>query len=118
MWNNSALIDAISEISEEDEHEDHETSPHPHNGKKVSFNEVVKRQVFKQGASILGQKNKSMKKAEQKARKEAKRTRSLGSIEGMRRASEGDAALLEADGFKISSSFESCLKTDKKVTHQ
>merc|ERR1712029_132101 len=40
---------------------------------------------------------------------------SLGSIEGMRRASEGDAAFLEADGFKISSSFESCLKTDKKL---
>jgi len=113
IWNNSALIEAISEISEEDEETSHATS-HSHS-KKVSFNEVVKRQVFKSGASILGQKNKGVKKAEQKARKEAKRTRSLGSIEGMRRASEGDAAFLEADGFKISSSFESCLKTDKKL---
>merc|ERR1719367_1797857 len=52
-----------------------------------------------------------MKKAEQKARREAKRTRSMGSIDGWaaRRASEGDAALLTADGFKISSSFESNL---------
>merc|ERR1719245_2963564 len=54
---------------------------------------------------------KNMKKAEQKARREAKRTRSMGSIDGWaaRRASEGDAALLTADGFKISSSFESNL---------
>merc|ERR1711974_70898 len=74
-------------------------------------NAVVKRQVFRQNASILGQKTKNMGKAEQKARREAKRTRSMGSIDGWeaRRASEGDAALLTADGFKISSSFESNL---------
>ena len=118
MWNNSEVIDSISEVSEEEEggpSSKGHTATAEVGGKKVSFNEVVKRQVFKANASILAQKNKSMKKAEQKARKEAKRTRSMGSIEGMRRASEGDAATLSADGFKISSSFETSLKAEVKV---
>ena len=118
MWNNSEVIDSISEVSEEEEggpSSKGQTATAEVGGKKVSFNEVVKRQVFKANASILAQKNKSMKKAEQKARKEAKRTRSMGSIEGMRRASEGDAATLSADGFKISSSFETSLKAEVKV---
>ena len=38
--------------------------------KTVRFDAVVKRQVFRQNASILGQKTKNMKKAEQKARRE------------------------------------------------
>ena len=117
MWNNSEVIDSISEVSEEEEGGSSKGQTAAEvGGKKVSFNEVVKRQVFKASASILAQKNKSMKKAEQKARKEAKRTRSMGSIEGMRRASEGDAATLSADGFKISSSFETSLKAEVKVS--
>merc|ERR1712020_201533 len=48
--------------------------------KSVRFNEVVQRQVYRQNSSILGQKMKNMKKAEQKRRK----------AEQKRRASEGD----------------------------
>merc|ERR1711988_144973 len=48
--------------------------------KSVRFNEVVQRQVYRQNSSILGQKIKNMKKAEQKRRK----------AEQKRRASEGD----------------------------
>jgi len=46
--------------------------------KSVRFNEVVQRQVYRSNSSILGQKLKNLKKAEQKRRKAA------------RRASEGD----------------------------
>ena len=46
--------------------------------KSVRFNEVVLRQVYRSNSSILGQKHKNQKKAEQKRRKAA------------RRASEGD----------------------------
>ena len=49
--------------------------------KSVRFNEVVQRQVYRQNSSILGQKMKNMKKAEQKRRK----------AEQKRRASEGDS---------------------------
>merc|ERR1711963_205083 len=92
-WNNSGVIDAISEsISEEDEEkrsQDGSASSGSTTTKTVRFDAVVKRQVFRQNASILGQKTKNMKKAEQKARREAKRTRSMGSIDGWaaRRAS-------------------------------
>jgi dynein assembly factor 2 len=48
--------------------------------KSVRFSEVVHRQVFRSNSSILGQKMKNTKKAEQKKRR---------AIE--RRASEGDA---------------------------
>jgi hypothetical protein len=48
--------------------------------KSVRFSEVVHRQVFRSNSSILGQKMKNIKKAEQKKRR---------AIE--RRASEGDA---------------------------
>lgn len=46
--------------------------------KSVRFNEVVQRQIYRSNSSILGQKHKNQKKAEQKRRKAA------------RRASEGD----------------------------
>lgn len=46
--------------------------------KSVRFNEVVQRQIYRSNSSILGQKHKNLKKAEQKRRKAA------------RRASEGD----------------------------
>ena len=46
--------------------------------KSVRFNEVVLRQVYRSNSSILGQKHKNQKKAEQKRRKAG------------RRASEGD----------------------------
>lgn len=53
------------------------------NGKKsVRFNEVVQRQVYRSNSSILGQKAKNLKKAEQKRRKAAEK----------RRLSEGDAS--------------------------
>ena len=66
--------------------------------KSVRFNEVVQRQVYRQNASILGQKIKNMKKAEQKRRK----------AEQKRRASEGDLPENgnSVDGFKkISASY-------------
>jgi dynein assembly factor 2 len=47
--------------------------------KSVRFNEVVQRQVYRTNSSILGQKHKNQKKAEQKRRRAA-----------ARRASEGD----------------------------
>jgi len=68
--------------------------------KSVRFNEVVQRQVYRQNASILGQKIKNMKKAEQKRRK----------AEQKRRASEGDLPEngSSVDGFKkISASYTS-----------
>ena len=76
-----------STITEEDENEDFSendddtsTSKSVESKKSVRFNEVVQRQVYRQGASILGQKMKNMKKAEQKRRK----------ADQKRRASEGD----------------------------
>ena len=94
-WSNDANSNCDS-VPEEDEEE---------SGckKTVRFNEVVKRQVFRQNASILGQKNKNLKKAEQKLRKAKRMNDKLE-----RRASEGDAiGMMAADGFKISASFES-----------
>lgn len=49
--------------------------------KSVRFNEVVQRQIYRSGSSILGQRNKNQKKAEQKKRRQAER-----------RASESDVA--------------------------
>lgn len=50
--------------------------------KSVRFNEVVQRQVYRSNSSILGQKAKNLKKAEQKRRRAAEK----------RRLSEGDAS--------------------------
>jgi len=68
--------------------------------KSVRFNEVVQRQVYRQNSSILGQKIKNMKKAEQKRRK----------ADQKRRVSEGDLPEngSSVDGFqKISVSYTS-----------
>merc|ERR1712223_376172 len=74
---------AESCITEEDEDEDDEDGKKK---KSFRFNEIVQRQVYRSNSSILGQKVKNQKKAEQKRRKAA------------RRASEGD----------LPSSFNSC----------
>ena len=68
-----------STITEESEAESSKSSVE--SKKSVRFNEVVQRQVYRQNSSILGQKMKNMKKAEQKRRK----------AEQKRRASEGDS---------------------------
>ena len=66
-------------IVEEDENEEMMSGDSMAGSKKsVRFNEVVLRQVYRSNSSILGQKHKNQKKAEQKRRKAG------------RRASEGD----------------------------
>merc|ERR1712203_973293 len=67
-------------IIEEDEDENQLKNGEDSMGSKksVRFNEVVLRQVYRSNSSILGQKHKNQKKAEQKRRKAG------------RRASEGD----------------------------
>jgi dynein assembly factor 2 len=65
-------------IIEENENELESCGDSMGSKKSVRFNEVVLRQVYRKHASILGQKHKNQKKAEQKRRK------------AMRRASEGD----------------------------
>ena len=64
------LSESISEEDEEKRSQDGSASSGSTTTKTVRFDAVVKRQVFRQNASILGQKTKNMKKAEQKARRE------------------------------------------------
>ena len=66
----SLLSESISEEDEEKRSQDGSASSGSTTTKTVRFDAVVKRQVFRQNASILGQKTKNMKKAEQKARRE------------------------------------------------
>lgn len=74
-------IESGSTITEEDEELTENNDANSCESKKsVRFNEVVQRQVYRQNSSILGQKMKNMKKAEQKRRK----------ADQKRRASEGD----------------------------
>ena len=80
---NIALKTSLSSgtIVEEDEDENEEMMSGDSmagSKKSVRFNEVVLRQVYRSNSSILGQKHKNQKKAEQKRRKTN------------RRASEGD----------------------------
>ena len=81
MVPNIALKTSLSSgtIVEEDENEEMMSGDSMVGSKKsVRFNEVVLRQVYRSNSSILGQKHKNQKKAEQKRRKAG------------RRASEGD----------------------------
>ena len=73
--------------------------------KSVRFSEVVHRQVFRSNSSILGQKMKNVKKAEQKKRRALER-----------RASEGDVDSLAAD--KPGSWTEASKKTCPSVAPQ
>lgn len=72
----STITEEDEELSENDDTKSVESLTK----KSVRFNEVVQRQVYRQNSSILGQKMKNMKKAEQKKRK----------ADQKRRASEGD----------------------------
>ena len=70
--------------------------------KSVRFSEVVHRQVFRSNSSILGQKMKNTKKAEQKKRRAVER-----------RASEGDAEHFSSssgDDFTLYMFFQPALK--------
>jgi len=74
----SSIASSDTIIEEEDENELKNGGDSMGSKKSVRFNEVVLRQVYRSNSSILGQKHKNQKKAEQKRRKAA------------RRASEGD----------------------------
>ena len=74
----SPAVSTSSTILEEDDSEISCEIMGSHEKRSVRFNEVVQRQVYRTNSSILGQKHKNQKRAEQKRRKAA------------RRASEGD----------------------------
>ena len=77
----SSIMTSMSMDSTITEESEAESKSSVESKKSVRFNEVVQRQVYRQNSSILGQKMKNMKKAEQKRRK----------AEQKRRASEGDS---------------------------
>jgi dynein assembly factor 2 len=72
--------------------------------KSVRFNEVVQRQIYRSSSSIMGQKNKNQKKAEQKRRKTD------------RRVSEGDAKSVDrnVNDSRLGSSFDEAGDTNIK----